>query len=46
MTQIELQSIYNYNLKKLQWYKDKGWSKESLIKENILAKSFIEKNYN
>jgi hypothetical protein len=37
--------IYNLNLKKLEHYKNKGWSKESLIVEKIFAKSFIEKNY-
>jgi len=42
---IESLDIFTYNLEKLQWYKSKGRSKESLIESKVFSLSFIEKNY-
>lgn len=45
LTKKDVSDLYKWNLVKLQWYINKGWSKESLIIEKIFAKTFIEKNY-
>jgi hypothetical protein len=37
--------LYELQLQKLQWYKLRGRSKESLISDKIFPISFIEKNY-
>lgn len=44
-TKFEANRIYKINLQKLNWYKSKGRTKQSLIDSKVFAKSFIEKNY-
>lgn len=40
---VDMEHIKQIGIKKLAWYKSKGWNKKKLIKCKIFPKSFVEK---
>lgn len=45
ITQVDEERVKKEQIKRLEWYRYKGWSKEELIELKIFPREFIDKYY-